>query len=132
MMTMIEFEGIWTPTAKCFQRLGIDFEEAIALQQSELKGLIADDLAFISVLLKSGLYITGDSFKLRFAHPKSGKLKTIRKGKFLEITLNKKNRTVLHFIDSEGDKGCFVFKKGKLVDKNSPFEFKKINPKTLS
>ena len=120
------YQGIWTPTTKCFYKLGIDFEEIIELQQSGLKNLIEDDLNFISVLMKSGLYIDGERFKIRFAKPKSGKLKTIRKGQFTAIIQDKKKRPSLCFIDNDGDVGRFVYKKGKLVDPDSPLEFKRL------
>jgi len=123
-MDLSEFQGFWTPTRKCFRNLGLDLDEIRALQQSDLKSLLAEELEFVAVLLKSGLYIENNTFKIRFANPKSGKLKTIRKGLFVEQSLDKKERTVLHFIDNEGDNGRFIYKKDKLVDPDSPFRFK--------
>ena len=125
-MDLNDFQGFWMPTRKCFKKLGLDLDEIKSLQQSELKTLLAEELDFVSVLMKSGLYIKNNTFKIRFAHPKSGKLKTIRKGLIVEISRDKKDRLVLHIVDKDGDKGRLIYKKNKLVDTDSPFKFKRL------
>ena len=126
-MNLSRFQGFWAPTRKCYRKLGLDIDEINQLNQSELREFLSDELEFITVLMKSGLYIKNDTFKIRFANLNNGKLKTIRKGQIIDVSLNDKGRTELHLLDSHGEYGRLIHKKNKLVDPDTPFGFKRLD-----